>query len=201
MSARVGALREPSVLPLDSGSIRPWQPVAGNREETDLQRTLADLYAYNAWANAQVFALCRAVDQAQLDEQAPGTYGTLTETLKHLAQVEAVYALLLQDKPLASQEPRDQFFAHDLAWFTDLMVRVGWQYTELLANASDAFYEEPLGVPWFDFALTKHDGLLQVLSHSAHHRAQVFSVLGQRGIDVPDLDYVLFVESKLAGGA
>jgi uncharacterized damage-inducible protein DinB len=164
-------------------------------------RTLADLYAYNAWANAQVFARCRDVDQAQLDEQAPGTYGTITETLKHLAQVEAVYALMLQDKPLASQESPDQFFAHDLAWFADLMVRVGRQYTELLANASDAFYDEPLRVPWFDFVLTKHDGLLQVLSHSAQHRAQVFSVLGQLGIDVPDLDYVLFVRSKLAGGA
>lgn len=161
-------------------------------------RTLADLYAYNAWANVQVFTLCRDVDQARLDEQAPGTYGTLAETLKHLAQVEAVYALMLQDKPLASQEPRDQFFAHDLAWFADLMVRVGRQYTELLANAGDAWYDEPLRVPWFDFALTKHDGLLQVLSHSAQHRAQVFSVHGQRGIDVPDLDYVLFVKSKFA---
>jgi hypothetical protein len=49
--------------------------------------------------------------------------------------------------------------------------------------------------------LTKHDGLLQVLSHSAQHRAQVFSVLGQRGIDVPDLDYVLFVKSTRSRGA
>lgn len=164
-------------------------------------RTLADLYAYNAWANAQVFALCRDVDQAQLDEHAPGTSGTLAETLKHLAQVEAVYALMLQDRPLPTQESPEQFFAHDVAWFADLMARVGREYAELLANASDSFYDEPLRVPWFDFALTKHDGLLQVLSHSAQHRAQVFSVLGQRGIDVPDLDYVLFVKSKLSRGA
>src|SRR5262249_36492156 len=128
------------------------------------------------------------------DEQAPGTFGTLSETLKHLAQVEAVYALMLQDRSLANRESPEQFFAHDTAWFADLVARIGQQYTELLANASDAFYDEPLRVPWFDFALTKHDGLLQVLSHSAQHRAQVFSVLGQRGIEVPDLDYVLFVE-------
>lgn len=164
-------------------------------------RTLADLYAYNAWANAQVFAICRDIDQVRLDEDAPGTYGTLAETLKHLVQVEVAYAYMLQEKPLPTGEARDEFLAHDLAWFTELMARVGREYADLVANASDAFYDEPLHVPWFDFALTKHDGLLQVLSHSAQHRAQVFSVLGQHGIEVPDLDYVLFVESKLSGGA
>lgn len=160
-------------------------------------RTLADLYVYNAWANAQVFDICRGLDQARLDEQAPGTYGTLTETLKHMAQVEIVYAQMLQDKPLPTGEARDEFLAHDLAWFAEITARFGQQYTALVANADDAFYDEPLHVPWFDFALTKHDGLLQVLSHSAQHRAQIFSVLGQRGIEVPDLDYVVYVESTL----
>ncbi|HEX6798333.1 MAG TPA: DinB family protein [Ktedonobacterales bacterium] len=161
-------------------------------------RTLSDLYAYNAWANEKVFAVCRDVDQARLDENAPGTFGSITETLKHMAQVEMVYFLMLRDQPLpASQEARDEFFAHDLTWFAETLAHVGQGYIALLANADDAYYGQPLHVPWFDFALTKHDGLLQVLSHSAQHRAQVFSVLGQRGVEVPDLDYVLFVESKL----
>lgn len=161
-------------------------------------RTLADLYAYNAWANDQVFAACREVAQSRLDDDAPGTFGSIAETLKHLAQVELVYLLMLRDQPLpATQEARDEFFAHDLAWFAATLARAGQGYLDLLASADDAFYDQPLHVPWFDFALTKHDGLLQVLSHSAQHRAQVFSVLGQRGIEVPDLDYVLFVENKL----
>ncbi|HLZ21530.1 MAG TPA: DinB family protein [Ktedonobacterales bacterium] len=164
-------------------------------------RTLRDMYAYNAWANAQVFAVCRDVDQARLDERAPGTFGTLTETLKHMAGVEAVYAQMLQDKEPGAEGAQDAFFAHDLAWFAETTARAGQVYSKLLANASDAFFDEPLHVPWFDFALTKHDGLLQVLSHSAQHRAQVFSVLGQRGVEVPNVDYVFFVMSKLSGGA
>lgn len=164
-------------------------------------RTLADLYAYNTWANAQVFAVCRDLDQARLDENAPGTHGTLTDTLQHLVQVETAYALMLRDEPLPPREARDEFFKHDLAWYAETTARAGQMYAELLANAGDTWYDEPLHVPWFDFALTKHDGLLQVLSHSAQHRAQVFSVLGQRGIEVPDLDYVLFVQSKQPGGA
>lgn len=164
-------------------------------------RTLADLYAHNTWANAQVFAVCRDADPARIDENAPGTYGTIAETLKHLVQVEFVYALMLQDKSLPTGEARADFTAHDVAWYAETVAQVGQQYAALIANASDAFYDEPLHVPWFDFALTKHDGLLQVLSHSAQHRAQVFSVLGQHGVEVPDLDYVLFVQSRLSGGA
>ena len=164
-------------------------------------RTLTDLFAYNAWANAQVFVACRDVDQARLDAQAPGTFGTLTDTLKHLAQAEMAYAYMLQDKPLPTREERAEIFAHDLAWLAGALAQIGQEYAALVANASAAFYDEPLNVPWFDFALTKRDGLLQVLSHSAQHRAQVFSVLGQHGVAVPDLDYVLFVESKRSGKA
>lgn len=162
---------------------------------------LANMYAYNAWANAQVFALCRDVNSTWLDEQASGTYGTITETLKHLAQVEFVYSLMLQNKPLPTGEARDAFIAHDLTWYADTVARVGREYAALIANANDAYYDQPLHVPWFDFALTKQDGLLQVLSHSAQHRAQVFSVLGQHGVEVPDLDYVLFVRATQTEGA
>ena len=159
-------------------------------------RSLQDLYAYNAWANVRVFAECRDLDRAQLELDAPGTRDTLQGTLAHLVQVEDAYLSMLRGEPRGTIGPQDVYFAHDLAWFADRAAQIGAQYLELLAGAADAFYDEPLHVPWFDFRLTKHDGFLQVLSHSAQHRAQVFSVLGERGYKVPDLDYVLFVESK-----
>jgi uncharacterized damage-inducible protein DinB len=162
------------------------------------QRTLRDLYAYNAWANGQVFALCAGQDVAQMESEAPGTSGSIAETLKHLIGVEAVYLQMLRDVPLGGQAEREAFWAHDLPWFTDLARQLGGGYQELLARADDAFFDQPLAVPWFDFALTKHDGLLQVLAHSAQHRAQVLSALGQRGVEVPDVDYVLFVKETKA---
>ena len=89
----------------------------------------------------------------------------------------------------------------NLGWFAGASAQLAKEYTTILRGADSAFLDDELRVPWFDFRLTKHDGLLQVLSHSALHRAQVFSVLGQRGVEVPDLDYVDFVESRLAGEA
>ena len=50
-----------------------------------------------------------------------------------------------------------------------------------------------LRVPWFDFPVTGEEGLCQVLTHSCEHRAQVLSVLGARGLDVPGLDYVVML--------
>ena len=162
--------------------------------------SLQALYAYNAWANARVFAVCGGLDQAHLEERAPGTFGSIEDTLKHLVSTEEVYAAMLRDETLAQGEQREAqreaYFAHDVTWFAERAAQLGRAYQDLLAQAGATFYDEPLLVPWFDFRLTKHDGLLQVLSHSAQHRAQVFSVLGERGLEVPNLDYVLFVQSK-----
>jgi uncharacterized damage-inducible protein DinB len=168
------------------------------RWREDAVRTLEDLFAYNAWANARVFGVCRDADRAQLGDAAPGTRGTLAETLQHLVVVEDVYARLLRGDPTEELDSREE---HDLAWLADRSARLGEEYTAILGRADAAFLEDELRVPWFDFRLTKHDGLLQVLSHSSLHRAQVFSVLGQRGAEVPDLDFVDFVESRLAGDA
>jgi uncharacterized damage-inducible protein DinB len=163
-----------------------------------LVRTLEDLYTYNGWANARVFAVCEQVDQTRLGDAAPGTRGTIAQTLQHLVVVEDVYAHLLRGEPIDTLASREE---HDLGWFAGASAQLAKEYTAILHSADSAFLDDELRVPWFDFRLTKHDGLLQVLSHSALHRAQVFSVLGQRGVEVPDLDYVDFVESRLAGEA
>jgi uncharacterized damage-inducible protein DinB len=162
-------------------------------------RTLQALYTHNAWANAQLFAVCRGLDRALLEESAPGTFGTIEATLKHLVGVEDAYARMLRGESPGSAGSFEDYFGHDLAWFEARSSRLGEEYEVLLATAQAAFLDDELRVPWFDFRLTNHDGLLQVLSHSAQHRAQVFSVLGERGLKVPDLDYVIFVRSRLPG--
>jgi uncharacterized damage-inducible protein DinB len=164
-------------------------------------RSLRDLYAHNTWANSQVFALCQELDQTQLEADAPGTFGTIGETLKHLAGVEMAYILMLRGEMDALQRLRGQSSNLSLDALAERAAHLGEEYAELLASADASFFDEQLPVPWFDFELTKRDGLLQVLSHSAQHRAQVLSVLGERGVKVPDLDYVLFVRSaKPQGG-
>ena len=164
-------------------------------------RSLRDLYGYNAWANAHVFALCRDLNHAWLEADAPGTFGTIEETLAHMMGVETVYLYMLRGEFDALDSVREQSADLTLDAWASRAVRLGEEYLALIDGADAAFGDESLQVPWFDFALTKHDGLLQVLNHSAQHRAQVLSVLGERGLPVLDVDYVLFVKDTQARAA
>lgn len=157
-----------------------------------------DLYAHNAWANARTLAACQNLDAQQLDERAPGTYGTIEDTIRHMVGVEDAYIHMLRDQPLSDMGATDAYYAQDLAWFTQRSARLAREYADLVSSIGADALVSPLRVPWFDFALTKHDGLIQVLTHSGQHRAQILSVLGERGIDVPNLDYVAFVEERAA---
>lgn len=117
-------------------------------------RILTDLYRYNNWANARVFAACAALDAALLREEAPGTHGTIEGTLKHLVGVEAAYLLMLQGLPLDQGDGQEAYFAQELAWFAEHAAQVGAGYLQLLADQGDALLDRDLAVPWFDFALT-----------------------------------------------
>lgn len=81
------------------------------------ERCLRDLYAYNAWGNARVFAICREQEPAMLEREAPGTIGSIADTLRHMVGVEEVYSHMLRGHVLATDGERAAFFAHDLAWF------------------------------------------------------------------------------------
>jgi uncharacterized damage-inducible protein DinB len=156
-----------------------------------------DLYQYNRWANAKVFGVCRDLDSGVLTAAAPGSTGSLDHTLKHLVSVEDAYLAMLQDQRLEPRETMASYFAHDVAWFAERAAQIGDAYLALLPTFDDTRLDSALAVPWFDFPLTKRDGLFQVLSHSSQHRSQVFSVLGAGGLTVPDLDYVEMLKQRL----
>ena len=157
-------------------------------------RTLRQLARYNAWANARVFSLCETADPTLLAETDQGSIGSVEETLKHLVSVEDAYLTMLQDRDLQEAlGSREAYAAHDLAWFARRSAEVAQGYEALLSERDEIWLEGRMQVPWFDFPMTVRDGLLQAFTHSAQHRAQVLSVLGTRGVAVPDVDYVFMV--------
>ena len=79
------------------------------------------------------------------------------------------------------------------ALFPEQTRQIGSAFARVLGSSSDGALASPLNVPWFDFAMTCRDGLLQVLTQSAQHRPQVLSWLSAHGIATPDLDYVLML--------
>lgn len=162
---------------------------------------LITLFHYNTWANAKVFDLAAQQDPHMVTSRAPGTRDTVTVTLAHLASVEYAYLGMLEERPSSSRDEVMRWAAHDLAWFPGQMRQIGASFVRLLESSTDESLAAPLSVPWFDFALTRREGLIQVLSHSAQHRSQVLSWLSAQGVRTPDLDYVVLMrEAREAAG-
>jgi uncharacterized damage-inducible protein DinB len=154
---------------------------------------LADLFRYNAWANGRVFDIAAGQDAHTLDLEASGTRDTVANTLKHLAQVERVYLGTLEQRPVEWRNGQADYLAHDLGWFATHTQELGAGFLKLVDSAEPDQLARKLNIPWFDFAVTAREGLLQVLTHSAQHRSQVLSWLSGRGVPTPDLDYVVML--------
>jgi uncharacterized damage-inducible protein DinB len=160
-------------------------------------QTLKQFNRYNAWANRRVFDLCRSERDLALAETARGTVGSIEQTLKHLVAVEDGYLALLQGRDMQeAMGGREEYHAHDLSWFGRRSQELAGAYAALLSGEEAEWLECALEVPWLGATLTRRDGLLQVLTHSAQHRAQVLSVLGERGTEVPNLDYVFMLADE-----
>ena len=157
-------------------------------------QTLRTLASYGRWANRVVFGLCRDLDPAILAEPAPGTIGTIQQTLEHLVCTEDDCFQMLEGRaPLQSV---DEMLANvavyrgrDLGWLAERADLAGAGFERALADADVAFLDGELRPP----AISRRAGLLHALTHSMHHRAQVLSTLGARGVKVPDIDYGFFL--------
>src|SRR6185295_4012846 len=91
-------------------------PRAGSGCFHSSMQDLLDLYRHNTWANRKVFDVALARDDAELRADAAGTRGSVGDTLTHLARVEYAYLAMMQQR---SPEERQQYLAHDLAWFRE----------------------------------------------------------------------------------
>ncbi len=156
-------------------------------------KTLRQLALYNDWANQRVFDICAAASTQDLSQAAKGTVGSVGETLAHLVEVEDVYLLMLQGRDPGDVTDDDDYLSHDTPWFAQRSLELGKAYQAMLSKNDEAWLESTFSVPWFGFALSRRDGLLQVWTHSAQHRAQVLSALGSHDIEVPDVDYIFML--------
>ena len=160
-------------------------------------RVYRAMVEYDRWANRKVFALCQELDAAGLTAEAKGAVRTIETTLKHTVRVaDAFHALLRGQIPDEAIGAWPEYRDHDLAWFAARADEVADAYEKLLAEVDEAFFEAELKVPWFEHPISRRDGFVQAMTHSIQHRAQVCSVLGERGVAVPNLDYVMMRQER-----
>ena len=147
--------------------------------------TLEELFAHNLWANLRLLDACAGLSEAQLAASAPGTYGSIRDTLVHIIAAEERYVSLLTgeqpEKPLRESEGFPGL--HELR---ERARRTG----EGLAGTAGTPPEHVLrgtrrGEP---FAIRSVVPLIQAINHATEHRAHVATILSQEGVEPPVLD-------------
>jgi uncharacterized damage-inducible protein DinB len=150
-----------------------------------MKTALDHVLRHNTWATGALLDFCRALDPARLEDQAPGTYGTLYGTLQHLVSGEQWYVQLITRELIGAEIRREQKRAlDDLA---SIAARLGVR--ALAIAASD---DPDRRVPVDDdegrsSRSTVGTVLAQLVHHGNEHRTQATTILGASGIEPPEI--------------
>lgn len=151
---------------------------------------VAEFLNYNCWANLRLIDACLRLTPEELDSSAPGVYGTIYDTLKHLIRSESRYYHRLTGG--APEAPFAWEANPSLADMRAYAEQVGRAFTEAADRAQPA---DTLPRDWYDNDWQGYPEryramglLIQALNHAIEHRTNITTILAQRGIQPPDLD-------------
>ena len=152
----------------------------------------AALFRHHAWATDRLFEACEPLAESQLAFAAPGTYGPIGQTLKHLVESEERYVAFLRGipgpdvggygrpTPPEGLEPSVRV----------LRRRAAASNAALLELAVSSGVDEVVRGPFRGEARSVRalTVLLQALDHGVEHRTHVRAGLTMVGLEVPELD-------------
>jgi uncharacterized damage-inducible protein DinB len=150
---------------------------------------LLELFRHKTWATLQLIEFCQTLSPDHLEASAPGTYGSVRATLIHLANGESNYYNGLLDKPFGPPLGSDA----SLDMVAERIQALGPDWETICQDPSQPDreihnrYGVTLGVAV----------IAQAIHHADDHRSQVLSILGGRGLEVPELD--VWGYSRFAG--
>jgi uncharacterized damage-inducible protein DinB len=163
---------------------------------TDAIRTF---HAYDAWANARVLEAAANLDQAQLVAPDDGGYGSVRDTLVHIAAVQWVFLERWQGRsPSSMWDPaafpdvaaiRDRWVAveHETAAFVDSLREDDLDTVVTYLN----FQGEPWAYPLWQ-------QMLHQANHATQHRSEVAAALTRFGHSPGWLDFLIFIDEQAA---
>lgn len=147
--------------------------------------TVQTLFRHNLWANDIIFKMCSKLSDEQLDSQIIGTYGTIRDTLEHIARAERSYLHRLrtgQRYPSQGDAPKPTVF--------ELLEMVQKSGEGLIEIAPKIQPEDTLDLDW-DGEMVPVPSvliLIQSINHATEHREQIKIMLTQIGVQPPEVD-------------
>jgi uncharacterized damage-inducible protein DinB len=146
---------------------------------------LKDAFGHHVWATLYLIDACAALEPQQLDSSAPGTYGSILQTLRHLVGSDCSYLSVTSDGRRSMIDADEM----DLSQLRAVMEENGGLWSSLLEDDLDAdgwqVRHRPDGS---ETHATLGIRLAQALHHGTDHRSQVCTALTLLGIEPPDID-------------
>ncbi len=152
---------------------------------------LEDAFGHHVWATLRLLDTCQGLSSDQLEAEAPGTYGSIIDTLRHLVGADSWYLFALTGGlHLAGDEE-----GMTPAELRAVMERNGEAWVSLLAGDPDP---DTVVIRHRDDGSESHAPagirLAQALHHGTDHRSQVCTVLTTIGVEPPAIDVWDFAE-------
>jgi uncharacterized damage-inducible protein DinB len=151
-----------------------------------MSKDLAELYKHNLWANLRLLDACATLTGDQLDLAAPGTYGSVRDTLLHLFGAEDRYVLRLKNLSPESP-PREREAFPGIDQLRKSAIQTGNALIEIATTFETGSILRGLwrGEPYEIPAIIL---MIQPINHATEHRMHIVSILNQNGIETPDMD-------------
>ena|SRR2546425_5429920 len=149
---------------------------------------LRDMFRHHAWATLTLIDYCAGLTPAQLSESVPGTRGPILETLRHIVKADYGYKMRfgvhskpeLEESDIVTLDAMRTVFTKDAEIWQALLPRL----SEFDITIPAEPWEDP---PWPEAPHARNLLLIQAIHHGNDHRTQICTVVGSKGVDVPDL--------------
>lgn len=155
---------------------------------------LNELFAYNDWANDEILKAARPLNETQLDQSFDMGRGSLRRTIVHIYTAEVVWLSRWQEKgimPWPDEEERvsvatmvERFAVtrREREAFRGKLTTADLEKVQPYRDSKGTLYRASLG-----------QMILQMFTHSAHHRAQAVNMLRRVNAGTIELDFMYHV--------
>ncbi|MEO8287348.1 MAG: DinB family protein [Chloroflexota bacterium] len=144
---------------------------------------LTELFKHNLWANLRLLDACEKLTDEQLDATSPGTYGSIRDTLVHIASGEELYVCMMLGQPRPPRREEEGF--RGFAGLRDSLTGTGEELIRLAQNDAipASYLDRDEGVE-----LAGTMVVILAINHATEHRAHINSILSHLGIEPVELD-------------
>jgi uncharacterized damage-inducible protein DinB len=152
---------------------------------------LHDAMAHHIWATERLIDACGALTAEQLRIPAPGTYGPILDTLRHLVSTDGWYLTFFRDWTNLVDEDAEV----TLAELRSAVTTNGTAWMELLAGDLDGEADVVEHGDGWTFHSPLGFRLAQAAHHGTDHRSQTCTALTSLGVEPPAIDLWAYGEA------